>query len=65
MPHGKPITRPIKSEKQRRLFGHWLSSPQDRPASMSEADVRAHLEQVKGENLVETTKKRMRKTFGV
>ena len=52
---------PIVSEKQRGLFGHWLSNPKSRPSSISKSEVKSHLEETKGKSLPEKMNEIMKK----
>lgn len=51
---GKKITRPIKSEAQRRFFGVELNRAREGKSTrsgMSAREIKAHLEQIKGKHL--------------
>lgn len=64
MPRGRRITRPIKSQKQRGLYGADYrrgKRGQRKRTTMSQAELKAHLKQSKGKKLPKVAKKRTTK----
>jgi prephenate dehydratase len=55
MPGNKPITRPIKSQKQRRFFYAEMEKPaNERKTDMSYAELAAHIKDVETKHLPAT-----------